>query len=97
MKKERNRMKKAQSRKREPFRIYRASITVEAAVLAVIYSDFSADVFVTEDDHVLSADRSGSTGNHICGRTRYIKDVLEDSFSTTGNGRNKRESGIAGG
>ena len=67
------------------------------AVLAVIYSGFSADVFVTEDDHVLSADRSGSTGNHICGRTRYIKDVLEDSFSTTGNGRNKRESGIAGG
>ena len=60
-------------------------------------TDFSADVFVTEDDHVLSADRSGSTGNHICGRTRYIKDVLEDSFSTTGNGRNKRESGIAGG
>ena len=33
MKKERNRMKKAQSRKREPFRIYRASITVEAALL----------------------------------------------------------------
>jgi len=31
MKKERNRMEKAQSRKREPFRIYRASITVEAA------------------------------------------------------------------
>ena len=26
-------MKKAQSRKREPFRIYRASITVEAALL----------------------------------------------------------------
>ena len=33
MKNERNRMKKAQSRKREPFRIYRASITVEAALL----------------------------------------------------------------
>ena len=33
MKKERNRMEKAQSRKREPFRIYRASITVEAALL----------------------------------------------------------------
>ena len=33
MKKERNRMEKAQSRKRAPFRIYRASITVEAALL----------------------------------------------------------------
>lgn len=96
MKKERNRMEKAQSRKREPFRIYRASITVEAALLYPILI-FLLMFFVTEDDYVLSADRSGSTGNHICGRTRYIKDVLEDSFSTTGNGRNKRESGIAGG
>ena len=33
MKKKRNRMKKAQSRKRERFRTYRASITVEAALL----------------------------------------------------------------
>ena len=37
MKKERNRMKKAQSRKREPFRIYRASITVEAALLLLMF------------------------------------------------------------
>lgn len=96
MKKERNRMKKAQSRKREPFRIYRASIYSRGGSF-ISDTDFFADVFVTEDDHILSADRSGSTGNHICGRTRYIKDVLEDSFSTTGNGRNKRESGIAGG
>ena len=96
MKKERNRMEKAQSRKREPFRIYRASYYSRGGSF-ISDTDFSADVFVTEDDYVLSADRSGSTGNHICGRTRYIKDVLEDSFSTTGNGRNKRESGIAGG
>lgn len=96
MKKERNRMKKAQSRKREPFRIYRASITVEAALLYPILIFLLMFLLQKTITYYQQTDQAAQ-GNHICGRTRYIKDVLEDSFSTTGNGRNKRESGIAGG
>ena len=95
MKKERNRMKKAQSRKREPFRIYRASITVEAALLYPILIFLLMFLLQKTITYYQQTDQAAQ--GIISVEEPDTSNVLEDSFSTTGNGRNKRESGIAGG
>ena len=96
MKKERNRMKKAQSRKREPFRIYRASITVEAALLYPILIFLLMFLLQKTITYYQQTDQAAQ-GIISVEEPDTSKMFWKIDFSTTGNGRNKRESGIAGG
>lgn len=90
MKKERNRMKKAQSRKREPFRIYRASITVEAALLYPILVFLLMFLLQKTITYYQQTDQAAQ-GIISVEEPDTSKMFLEDSFSTTGNWKKLKE------